>query len=177
METEDNSLVYSQITSLLKESGAENINEVSDDKFWRTTFKYGQSIVFIHHNKNQRFMFVVFPNQIDNYEMLTKINTALKDEKHGSGLRFTLISTLTTPSTAYITHSKDNGFSGFDILTRIYPLEPGFSMRELDDAIQRVVSVGVLGMVFISEILNGQKLEQKIIESDSKQSSPDGMYF
>jgi uncharacterized sodium:solute symporter family permease YidK len=64
---------------------------------------------------------------------------------------------------------------GYDILKRIFPFEDDFTISELDDACQIVVSIGVLGIDYLKILTGGLKMEQKIADA-LPQTSHEGMY-
>lgn len=79
--------------------------------------------------------------------------------------------------TGYLIYTNDTGFTGYDIFAKIFPFESGFSISQMDDAIQKVVSVGILGTAYLKSLLPDQNIVQKIVANkDIRSSLGDIMY-
>ena len=64
---------------------------------------------------------------------------------------------------------------GFMISKNIFPFHDGFSIVDLDEAIQNIVSAGVLGLTFLQGILGVKRIDQEISEA-IRTTPSDAMY-
>ena len=172
-----NNLAYGNIRKYLIDLGEETVSEKDDEKYWKLDLRHGSTIVTIYHDKRRKYMSVVYPNSIQDPNILNVINNAFNDKKEGSDHRFAFYSAISSPLTGYLVYTNANGFSGYDIFAKIFPFEPGFNVPQLDDAIQKVVSVGILGTVSLKLLLPDPNVMHKIVENhDIRGSSGDVMY-
>lgn len=170
-------ITYQKVRNFLKDLGEETVGEKDEEKFWKLDVRHGSTLITIYHDKRLKYMSVVYPNSIQDREILTVINAAFNDEKRGAERRFAFYSAVSSPSTGYLMYTNENGFTGYDIFAKIFPFEPGFSLPQMDEAIQRVVSVGILGTVYLKSLLPDSNVLHKIVENDSARgSSGDIMY-
>jgi hypothetical protein len=169
--------VYEKIRNFLGDLGEEIVSEKDDAKYWKLDIRHGSTIVTIYHDKRRKYMSVVYPNSIQDHEILKMINNAFDYGKGGAERRFAFYSAISSPSTGYLMYTNENGFSGYDIFAKIFPFEAGFTLAQLDDAIQRVVSVGILGTAYLKSLLPDLNVVHKIVENNEiRGSSADIMY-
>ncbi len=121
-------------------------------------------------------MLVIFRFIIEDEKILEFLEDISKDKSKSGKFAFGLRSAINSPTSAYRFHFKNETFKGFEIIKRIFPFHEGFSIKDLDDAIQEVVSAGVMGQSFLLVFIGEKELEQRIIE-ETKTEPPDGMYF
>ena len=57
----------------------------------------------------------------------------------------------------------------------LYPFHPGFSIRDLDEALQAVTSAGAMGVMFLKSLLGEWEEEEKTAQELGK-SEPGPMY-
>jgi hypothetical protein len=155
--------VYLRVKNLLGELGEEMISEKDEENYWKLDIRHGSTLVSIFHDKKRKYMSVIYPNSIQDTGILKKINGAFEDEKGGFDRKFTFYSSISSPLTGYIMYSNDSGFTGYDIFAKIFPFEPDFTLWRVDDAIQRVVSVGTRGTAFLKSLLNDPHIEYRIV--------------
>ena len=169
--------VYEKIRFFLTELGEETLSEKDDERFWKLDIRHGSTLVTLYRDKRRKYLSVVYPNSIQDPEILTMINTAFNNEEHGAERKFAFYSAVSSPVTGYLMYTNEKGFTGYDIFAKIFPFEPGFCVSHLDDAIQKVVSVGILGTAFLKSLLPDSHVRYQIINNnDIRGSSGDIMY-
>ncbi len=168
--------IRNQIKEMIVDTDREILREIENEEYWILTIKHGSYIVNLIHPKRSKYMVVEFPFRIEDEKVLAIIKNILQDPMKGGQFFFSLKSAISSPTTAYrLHHSQDGNFIGFSILKRIFPFHENFTIKDLDESIQAVVSIGVLGLTFLSIIIGVKELEQRIIEETQK-PPPDGMY-
>lgn len=172
-----NNSVYEKVKAFLSELGEEIIFEKEESMYWKLDIRHGSSVVSLYHDKRRKYMSVVYPNSIQDREILKLINNSFNNKNGGAERRLAFYSAISSPLTGYLMYTDDNGFTGYDIFTKIFPYESSFILPQLDDAIQRVVSVGILGTAYLKSILPDLNVVHKIVENnDSRSTSGDIMY-
>jgi len=172
-----NNPVYGKVKNFLTELGEETVAEKDEEKYWKLDFRHGSTLVTIYHDKGRKYMSVVYPNSIQDREILNVINRSFNDKTGGADRRFAFYSAISSPLTGYLIYTNDTGFTGYDIFAKIFPFEPGFSLPLMDDAIQKVVSVGILGTAYLKSLLPDQNIVQKIVaNNDIRSTLGDRMY-
>ena len=172
-----NNLAYGNIRNYLSDLGEETVSEKDDEKYWKLDLRHGSTIVTVYHDKRRKYMSVVYPNSIQDRDILTVINNSFNDKNGGADRRVAFYSAISSPLTGYLVYTNENGFTGYDIFAKIFPFEPGFSLPQMDDAIQKVVSVGILGTAYLKSLLPHSKVMQQIVANhDIRGSSGDVMY-
>ncbi len=149
--------------------------EVNDKKYWFFVVKHGQFFVLVGQNIDDEFMNVVFRLDFDK-EALERLSKIKADKSLWLKFFWSLKSVISSPLTAYrINVDNDKNLTGFNIETTIFPFHDGFTMKELNGAIQAVVSVGGTGLDFISANLGALEIQQKLSDIPAP-PAPEGMY-
>jgi len=168
--------IKEKLKKWLLDTGREILKEVELDDRWGFVVKHGNFVIQLVHPKHLRFMLVGFIVQFPP-EVIAEIEEFCKDGKKKIELEFGLKSAISSPLTAYrILYNEKRIIVGFEISKKIFPFHEGFSIKDLDEAIQAVVSVGVLGLSYLEVVFGAKKIEQEISESIVK-PPPDSMYI
>jgi len=177
LSQDSNNLAYGKIRNFLIDLGEETVLEKEEENFWKLDIRHGSTLVTIYHDKRRKYMSVVYPNSIADRDILNVINNSFNDKNGGADRRFAFYSAVSSPLTGYLMYTNENGFTGYDIFSKIFPFEPGFSLPQMDDAIQRVVSVGILGTAYLKSLLPDSNVVHKIVtNNDIRGSLGDVMY-
>ncbi len=166
-----NELAYGKIKNFLIDLGEETVSEKEEDKFWKLDIRHGSTLVTIYHDKRRKYMSVVYPNSIGDRNILSVINNSFNEKNGGADRRFAFYAAISTPLTGYLMYTNENGFTGYDIFAKIFPFEPGFSLPQMDDAIQKVVSVGILGTAYLKSLLPDSTTVNKIVVNNNIQGT------
>jgi hypothetical protein len=147
--------IYEEIESLLKETGREikdgpKINEEpGKGKRWMLVANQGAVKFEIQHPLDKSYILVTsgFELTKDGVENLQKLFLKSNDV---IDFNYALVSAISSPH-VYSSFRKapiyksDNIYKGFDVVARIFPFEKFYSIDRLEDAIQNVVNVAMLG--------------------------------
>jgi len=134
--------------------------------FW---IKFGDFPVFIENRKPLKYCVVALQFTFSEEDVIEAINTYYRNQDHVFIYRLTRA--LTSPATSFTRIMESGRVIGYTIVKSIYPFHPGFSIRDLDEAIQAVTSAGDVGVAFIkSEIGKAAALRPPIM------SEPGPMY-
>jgi hypothetical protein len=80
-------------------------------------------------------------------------------EKQDHQFIFRLTQVLTSPQTSFVRVIESGRVIGFTIMKSIYPFHQEFSIRDLDQAIQAVVSVAAIGIAFLKSEMGQMVLD------------------
>lgn len=165
MFTEEITDIRRELIGNIKETGREVKNEIEDNDKWGLIIKHGTYIIQLVHPKDLKFMVITFHLQFPD-EVIKSLKAIIVDPQKGVEFEFGLTSAINSPSTGYKLHkNEDNIITGFVISKNIFPFHDGFTIADLDEAIQNIVSAGVLGLTFLQGILGVKKIEQEISEA------------
>jgi hypothetical protein len=163
------------LKKMVNESDRKVVKEWTKEGIWRLQIKHGPVGVFLEHSEKMRFVKVIFPINVENNEIQQKLSEVFNDPKDGAQVIYLLRSTINNPCCGFLVQIVDSKFQGFQILMNIFPFEANFSIRDLDQAIQNVVSVGIAGVDFLKALLGDIELQQKAIDAFPR-TDPDGMF-
>jgi len=176
MDSEDINRVKAKLKEFIREIGGELLEEKDLEDRWGFVMKYGNYVVQIVHPKHLRFMVCVFSARFSP-EVINDVKELCKDPMKKVEFEFGLVSALTSPVTAYRHHFDDEGYVvGFEVIRKIFPFDESFTIRDFDEAIQSVVSIGVLGLRYLQAVIGARKIEQSISEWIGK-PPPESMYI
>lgn len=173
--TETRNDVRSRLARMVQETGREVLDSSEKGDGWTLLVRQDLYHIAIMHAGDAMYMQVVFPARLTDDDILEKIDSALKNPQDRAKFQFLLKQGITTPTSSFRIHLKDDLFAGFDTIVKIFPFEPEFTSSRLDAAIQTAVSAGILGIAFLSGITDGGDLEQQV-GMNFAQASPEGMY-
>jgi hypothetical protein len=167
--------VRSRLVEMIQETGREVIKSVVVNETWTILVRQDLYHFTIMHRNDDKYMSVVFPARLSDETTIRKIDAALQNPLDLAKFQYNLKQVITTPTSSFHIHTKDALFAGFDTIIKIYPGEKDFSLNMLDTAIQTAVSTGIVGIAFISTVIDARDLEQQVAEYLAH-ASPDGMY-
>lgn len=160
---------------MISETNREILQEIQEEDKWGFLVKHGNYVVLLIHIRKEARMGVVFSVPFAQ-EIITDISKYRSDPIKRAEFDFGLKSAISSPITAYrINYDENKNIVGYDIIKTIFPFHEDFSIKDLDEAIQAVVSVGILGIAFLEAVLGPEKIKQEVAESMQK-PPPDGMF-
>ena len=175
MSTEEVTNIRKELIRNIKETGREITEETEEEDEWGLVIKHGSYIIQLVHPKNLKFMRISFLLEFPD-EVITSIKTITEDPKKGVAFEIGLSSAINSPPTGYrLYKTDDNLIMGFMISKNIFPFHDGFSIVDLDEAIQNIVSAGILGLTFLQGILGVKRIDQEISEA-IRTTPSDAMY-
>lgn len=164
-----------RLETMIRDTGREILDRTEQNNVWTVFIRQGTCLLFIMHRNDEKFMSVVFPSRLTDENLIKKIDTALEDPADLARFQYELKKALSTPYSSFLIQTQDNFFIGFDTIAKIYPFEPGFSLRELETAIGAVVNSGTVGLALVATIL-GEAVPEQQLSGEMPKSSPDAMF-
>jgi hypothetical protein len=122
--------------------------------FWT---KYGDFPILIENRKPLKYCIVALQFTFSDGAILQAINERYEKQDHKFIFRLTQV--LTSPQTSFIRVVEGGRVIGFTLMKSIYPFHPGFSIRDLDEAIQAVTAVGAVGIAFLKSEMGQMSLD------------------
>ena len=132
---------------------------------------YGDFPLLIENRKPLKYCVVGFQITFSDEAAITTLNGYYNTEDHG--FMFRLTDAFTSPQTSFIRVVEAGRVIGFTVMKSIYPFHEGFGIRDLDQAIQSVVSTGSVGISFLKSEMGQMSLEHT---PQRPESEPGPMY-
>jgi len=139
--------VREELRASLQEMDLEITKEFDTNEFSGFWTKFGDFPVLIENRKPLKYCVVAFQITFSDEAIIGTLNDHYERQDHGFMFRLTRV--FTSPETSFTRVVENGRVIGFTVLKSIYPFHEGFSVRELDQAIQAVVSVGDVGIAFL----------------------------
>jgi len=131
--------------------------------FW---IKSGDFPILIENRKSLKYYIVAFQITFSDEAIIRALNEYYDKQDHRFIFRLTQV--LTSPQTSFTRVVESGRVIGFTIMKSIYPFHEGFSVREIDEAVQAVVSVGDVGIAFLKA-----ELGQMVLDHTPPRPEPD----
>jgi hypothetical protein len=165
--------VRAELSGFLADLDVEELEGYDEKDSWGFTMKFGSYPLLIDTEKGLSYSVVVFQVTLPAGEPVAKLNElyARNDFK----FQYQLFSAFSSPVTGFSRIFEGDKVVGFTVSRYLYPFHPGFSIRNLDAALQAVVSTGALGVMFLKSLLGEWEREEKATEELGK-SEPGPMY-
>ena len=148
-------LAKDDVKSILKEYlGAvdiEIVNEFDQHDTWGFWVKFGEFPILIENPKDTRYVVVAFQITLSDPSAVKLMNEFY--EKQDNQAIFELTRIFTSPHTGFTRIIEGGQVIGFTIMKNIYPYHPGFVIKDLDEALQSVVSIGDTAIAFLKTLI------------------------
>ncbi|MDD1664596.1 MAG: hypothetical protein LUQ32_04520, partial [Methanomicrobiales archaeon] len=102
---------------------------------------------------------MVFQITLPEGEPVAKLNELYA--KNDFKFIYDLFGAFSSPLTGFSRIFEGEKVVGFTVSKYIYPLHPGFSIRDLDEALQAVVSAGAIGIMFLKSVIGEWEEEER----------------
>jgi hypothetical protein len=144
--------VRDELKQYLEDIDVQIVKEFDEEEFWGFWVKFGDFPIMVENKKGTRYCAVAFQITLPDGPQVKKLNDfyARKDVH----FNYELTCAFTSPLTGYSRIIENGQVVGFTISRYIYPFYNDFSVKDLDRAIQAVVSVGSVGISFINMTLS-----------------------
>jgi hypothetical protein len=149
--------VKSELKNYLQEMDLDITKEFDTDDmcgFWIT---FGDFPLLIENQKPLKYCVVAFQITFSDETILRALNDYYEKQDHRFIFRLTQV--LTSPQTSFVRVVESGRVIGFTIMKSIYPFHEGFSVRDLDSAIQAVASTGAVGIAFLKSEMGQMVLD------------------
>ncbi len=144
--------VRGELKQYLEDINVEIVKEFDEDEFWGFWIKFGDFPIMVENKKGTRYCAVAFQITLPDGAQVKKLNEFYA--RKNVQFVYDLTSAFTSPLTGFSRIIEDGQIVGFTISRYIYPFYNDFSVKDLDRAIQAVVSVGSVGISFLNMALS-----------------------
>lgn len=163
--------VKAELKNYLQEMDLQITKEFDTDEFCGFWTKFGDLPVLIENRKSLKYCIVALQITFSDETIIKTLNEYYENEDHQFIFRLTQV--LTSPQTSFVRVVESGKVIGFTIMKSIYPFHEGFSIRDLDEAVQAVVSIGAVGIAFVKSEMGqmdlGNRGNRDIIMGSAKQ--------
>ncbi len=147
--------------------------ELNENNKWGLVVNHGVHKALIYHQGNKEFIVVQFRIDFD-ADAIERFSQIKANQTDWLKFLYGLKSVISSPITGYATFfNESQNLTAFSVNKNIFPFRDGFNLKELDEAIQAVISVGVNGINFISGVVGARTIQQEVSEVPAP---PEGMY-
>lgn len=147
----DSSLVRDELRQYLQEIDVTIIREFDEGEFNGFWVRFGDFPILIENQKNKSYYIVAFQITLPNGPEIDALNSYY--ERKDAKFIYELTQAFTSPLTGFSRILEGGRVIGFTISRYIYPYYNDFSVKDLDRAIQAVVSQGAIGIAFLKTII------------------------
>ena len=131
--------------------GVEIVKEFDEHETWGFWVKFGEFPVLIENPKETLFAVVAFQITLSDTNAIKTLNEFY--EKQDNQFILELTRTFTSPHTGFTRIIEKGQVIGFTIMKNVYPYHASFTIKDLDEALQSVVSIGDTGIAFLKAII------------------------
>jgi len=149
--------VQALLEDYLPAVGVEVLRRFDKDETWGFWVKYGEFPILIENPKDTRYVVVAFQITLSDEAVIINLNEFY--EKQDRAFLFELTRVFTSPHSGFIRIIEGGRVIGFTVLRNIYPFHPGFTIKDLDSALQTVVGVGDVGIAFLQSVMGQMVLD------------------
>jgi hypothetical protein len=149
--------VKPELKNYLQEMDLDITKEFDTNDICGYWIKFGDFPILIENQKPLKFCVVAFQITFSDETILKTLNDYYEKQDHRFIFRLTQV--LTSTQTSFTRVVESGRVIGFTIMKSIYPFHEGFSVRDLDCAIQAVTSVGDVGIAFLKSEMGQMVLD------------------
>jgi hypothetical protein len=131
----------------LQAVGVDIVREFDEEETWGFWVKFGEFPVLIENPNQTQFIVAAFQITFSDPASIKTLNELY--DKEDNQFIFELTRTLTSAHTAFMRVMERGQVIGFTVMKNIYPFHSGFTIKDLDEALQAVVSTGTTGVAFL----------------------------
>jgi len=149
--------VRAELKSYLQEMDLEITKEFDEYEIGGFWTKFGDFPLLIENRKPLKHYIVAFQITFSDETIIKALNDFY--DKQDQQFIFHLTQVLTSPQTSFVRVVENGRVIGFTIMKSIYPFHESFSISNLDQAIQAVVSIGAVGIAFLKSEMGQMALD------------------
>jgi hypothetical protein len=149
--------VQTDLKNCLQEMDLDITKEFDTDDICGFWTKSGDFPILIENRKPMKYYVVAFQITFSDETVIKTLNNYYETQDNQFIFRLTQV--LTSPQTSFVRVVESGRVIGFTIMKSIYPFHEGFSIRDLDVAVQAVVSVGAIGVAFLKSEMGQMVLD------------------
>jgi hypothetical protein len=149
--------VKEDVKKYLQEMDLEITREFDDDDICGFWIKFGDFPILVENRKPLHYCVVALQITFSDETIIRTLNDYYEKQDHRFIFRLTQV--LTSPQTSFVRVVEGGRVIGFTIMKSIYPFHDDFSIRDLDLAVQAVVSIGAVGVAFLKSEMGQMVLD------------------
>jgi hypothetical protein len=149
--------VKENIKNYLQDMDLEITKDFETDDICGFWTKFGDFPILIENRKPLKYCVVALQITFSDETVIKALNDYY--EKEDNQFIFRLTQVFTFPQTSFVRVVESGRVIGFTIMKSIYPFHEGFSIRDLDEALQAVVSIGAVGITFLKSEMGQMVLD------------------
>jgi len=149
--------VKETIKNYLQDMDLEITKDFDTDDVCGYWTKFGDFPILIENRKPLKYCVVALQITFSDETIVKTLNDYYDTDDHRFIFRLTQV--LTSPQTSFVRVVESGRVIGFTLMKSIYPFHEGFSIQDLDEAIQAVVSVGAVGITFLKSEMGQMVLD------------------
>lgn len=151
----EDAVVIEELRQYLNEIDVTIVSEFDEGDFRGFWIKFGDFPILLENQKGKAYFIVAFQITLPKGPESDTLNEYY--EKKDPHFIFALTKAFTSPLTGFSRIIEGGKVVGFTLSRYIYPFYFDFSVKDLDRAIQAVVSQGSEGIAFLKTILPSQQ--------------------
>ena len=152
--------VKQELKEYLREIDVDVIQEFDDEKSWGFWVRFGEYPILIENLKDTRYLMVALQVTLPAGEPVERLNELYR--KNDAKFTFEILSNFSSPVTGFSRINDGGKVVGYTVSRYLYPFHPGFSIRNLDAALQAVVSVAAVGVAYLKTLLGEWEMEKQV---------------
>ncbi|NYT07814.1 MAG: hypothetical protein GKC05_06130 [Methanomicrobiales archaeon] len=147
----------SMVKDFLQAVGVEFVSEFDEHETWGFWVKFGEFPILIENPKGMMYVVVAFQITLSDSSAIAILNEFYAKQDNQAIFELTRI--FTSPHTGFTRIIERGQVIGFTIMKNVYPYHPGFTVRDMDEALQAVVSVGDTGIAYLKALIGTTKFD------------------
>jgi hypothetical protein len=160
--------VRAELKEYLQEMDLQIMREFDTNEFCGFWTQFGDFPLLVENRKPLKYCIVAFQITFSDETIIKTLNEYYEKKDHRFIFRLTQV--LTSPQTSFTRVVENGQVIGFTIMKSIYPFHEGFSVRDLDQAFQAVVSVGDVGIAFLRSEMGQMAIDRTPPMPDAEQA-------
>jgi hypothetical protein len=157
-------VVKQELKAYLQEIDVGEIQEFDDEKSWGFWVRFGEYPVLIENLKDTRYLMVALQVTLPAGEPVERLTELYR--RNDAKFSFEILSNFSSPVTGFSRIMDGGKVVGYTVSKYLYPFHPGFSIRNLDAALQAVVSVTSVGVAFLKTLLGEWEMEDRMPKTE-----------
>lgn len=147
------------LKSFLSDLGIQVVEEIDRPEYWGYWVRFGTFPLLIEHLRDSAFCTVGLQITIPKESEAEKLNALYT----GGNTRavYELTRAFSSPLTGFSRILEGGTVRGFAVSKLIFPFHPGFSIEDIDEALQAVVSTGAVGVAYLKIVLGDQEFDHR----------------
>jgi hypothetical protein len=157
-------VVKQELKEYLNEIDVEDIQEFDEEKSWGFWVRFGEYPILIENLKDTRYMVVALQVTLPPGEPVERLTALYR--KNDAQFNYGILRNFSSPVTGFSRIFDGEKVVGFTVSRYLYPFHPNFSIRNLDAALQAVVSVASVGVAYLKTLLGEWETGKELAKTE-----------